>query len=154
NWLKWEIVALWAVESNLHPDFSKPRQLLEKEIAGEQNPYILGSALRVGLLTADELNQLKNYPAQRRLLLTALPPSLNRQGFINLEQQDWVIRAAVLRNDLSPEERDEVARRLHAVLENLTEETFDGLKTALRVTQLLDVIDRPIDREQFRTKLH
>jgi hypothetical protein len=42
SWQEWEIVASWAVESKLDPDLSRPRRLLDAEIAGEQNPFILG----------------------------------------------------------------------------------------------------------------
>jgi hypothetical protein len=45
-------------------------------------------------------------------------------------------------------------KRLHATLEDLSRSPNDGLKTALRVTQLLEVIGRPIDRDQYRDRVH
>ena len=60
SWHQWEIVASWAVESKLDPDLSHPRQLLDAEIAGEQNPVILGSAFRVGLVRTDQLSRLRD----------------------------------------------------------------------------------------------
>ena len=69
SWHEWEIVASWAVESKLHPDLSKPRRLLDAEITGEQNPVILGSAFRVGLVQADQLGRLTKYARQRHILL-------------------------------------------------------------------------------------
>jgi len=76
------------------------------------------------------------------------------QVIASLTQFDWVIRAAALRNDLSPRERDVLEQRLHATLEDLTQSRSDVLETALRVTQLLEVIERPLDRDQYRDKVH
>ena len=70
------------------------------------------------------------------------------------EAEDWVIRAAVLRNDLSLEERDFLEQRLLATLEHMSKDQYVVLKTALRVTQLLEVIERPIDRDQYRETIH
>ena len=151
NWQQWEIVAQWAIDSKLDPDLSKPRELLAKEISGAQNSDILaitlGSALRLGLLPADQVGQLKNYEQQRGYLL-------NEPPILSLDQQDWVIRAAVLHNDLSPQQRDLLEQRLHATLENMSQDEYVVLKTALRVTLLLEVIERPIDRDEYRATIH
>jgi hypothetical protein len=45
-------------------------------------------------------------------------------------------------------------QRLHATLEDLSQSRSDVLETALRVTQLLEVIQRPLDRGQYRDKVH
>ena len=50
SWRQWETVARWAIESNLDPDLAGARRLVAEEIAGAQNPFILGSAFRVGLV--------------------------------------------------------------------------------------------------------
>ena len=63
SWQEWEIVASWAVESELHPDLSQPRRLLDAEIRREQNPVILGSAFRVGLVRPDQLGRMTDYCA-------------------------------------------------------------------------------------------
>jgi len=154
TWHQWEIVARWAIDAKLDPDLTKPRQLLDKEIAGEQNRYILGSALRVGVLPADQLGQLKEYERWRRLLLAAPLRAEGPQVILSLDQQDWVIRVAALRNDLALEERDRLEQRLLATLEKMSSDPYVTLTTALRVTQLLDVIERPLDREQYRETMH
>ena len=64
------------------------------------------SALRVGLLPADQLSQLKDYQERRRFLLSEPPSALKPQVITSLAQFDWAIRAAVLQNDLLPRERD------------------------------------------------
>jgi hypothetical protein len=156
SWQHWEIAASWVIESNLDPDLSHPRRLLAEEIAGKQDRFILGSALRVGLLRADQVGQLKEFEMMRRDLV-APTPGVDPRAILSLTQYDWVIRASVLRNDLSSPERDLLEKRLHATLETLSKsplDTFDVLETALRVTQLLDVIQRPIDRDQYRGKVH
>jgi hypothetical protein len=154
SWRRWEIAARWSIESKIDPDFSGPRRLLAEEISGGQNPFVLGSALRVGLVRTDQLGQLVQYEAKRRFLLAATPRGLEPQTIPSLAQEDWVIRAAVLRDDLSPEERDRLEKRLHVTLEGLSESTCEVLETVLRVTQLLEVIRRPIDRDRYRDRVH
>jgi len=154
SWNRWEIAARWSIESKLDPDFSGPRRLLAEEFSGEQSPFVLGSAFRVGLVRTDQLGQLKQYETKRRLLLAATPPGLEPQTIPSLAQEDWVIRAAVLRNDLSLEERDRLEKRLLVTLEDLSKGPCEVLETALRVTQLLEVIQRPIDRDRYRDRVH
>jgi hypothetical protein len=156
RWRHWEIVARWAIESNLDPDLTHPRRLLAEEISGKQDRFILSSALRTGLLSADQVGQLKEYEELRRSLVV-VPPGVKPQVISSLAQFDWVIRASVLHNDLSPQERDVLEKRLHVTLEELSKSPFDQsdvLETALRVTQLLDLIERPIDRDQYRGQIH
>ena len=153
SWQKWEIPASWVVQSKLDPDFSKPRRLLAAEIAGEQDPYILGDAIRVGLLSVDQVDQIKSYRAMRHSVVQS-SPDLAPGMFTSLEQLDWVIRAAVLRDDLSPVERDVLEQRLHATLQTLPDKSFVTLVELLRATQLLDVINRPVNPQQYRAKIH
>jgi len=152
SWRAWEIVARWAVESKLDPDLSRPRRLLAAQLAGEQNPFILGSAFRVGLVRADQIGQLRDYDDKRHALLDV--PQRVPEPIASLDQQDWVIRATVLRNDLSHEERDYLQKRLHATLDNLSQSPYDVLETALRATQLLQVIERPVTPDRYRARVH
>ena len=154
SWQQWEIVASWTVESKLDPDLSRPRRLLAAELAGEQNPFILGSAFRVGLVQPDQLSQLKDYEKQRHVLLDDPTHLKETQPITSLEQTDWVIRASVLRNDLTTEQRDYLAKRLHASLEAVFATPITTLETPLRVTQLLEVIGRPVDPDQYRDRVH
>ena len=154
SWRQWEIVASWAIESKLSPDLSGARRLLAEEIAGEQDPFILGSAFRVGLVQPDQLGQLRDYDQRRRSLFDDPHRISETRPIPSLAQEDWVIRAAVLRNDLSPRDRDYLEKRLHATLADLAESPYDVLETALRVTQLLEAIQRPIDRALYRDRVH
>jgi hypothetical protein len=152
SWHKWEIVARWAIDAKLAPDLSKPRRLLAEEMGGKQNPYILSSAMRVGLLTGDEAGQSRDYEQKRRWLLTDAA-GIKPQS-VHLGQYDWVVRTAVARDDLSSAERDLLAQRLLATLEGMASDQYAKLETALRVTQLLSVIERPIDRNLYQGKVH
>jgi len=154
SWHEWEIVARWAVESKLNPDLSGARRLLAREIADEQDPFVLGSAFRVGLVRIDQVGQLKDYESSRHSLLDDPHRYMETQPILSLDQEEWVIRVSVLRNDLSPQERDFLEKRLHATLEALSTDAFDALEKALRVTQLLEVIQRPIDRDRYRDRVH
>jgi hypothetical protein len=153
SWSRWEIPASWVVQSKLNPDFSKPRQLLDLEIAGEQNSFILGAAFRVGLISAEQTDQMKTYGAMRRSFVESSPNMLP-QFITSLELVDWVIRAAVLRDDLSPADRDILEQRLHATLQTLPDERFVTLVELLRATQLLNAIKRPVDPQMYRAKIH
>jgi hypothetical protein len=155
SWQQWDIVASWAVESKLDPDLSAPRRLLAAEMAGEQNPFILGSAFRVGLVRVDQIRQLRNYEMQRRALLYDDPSHImETQRITSLEQQDWLIRASALRNDLTPEQRDYLEKRLCRTLDAMSTEPYTVLEDPLRATQLLGVIGRPVDVDRYRDRVH
>jgi hypothetical protein len=82
-------------------------------------------------------------------------PNLQPQALTSLEQEDWVIRAAALRDDLSTAERDILEQRLHASLQSRPDqEAYVTLVELLRATQLLDVIGRPVNPNQYRAKIH
>ena len=55
---------------------------------------------------------------------------------------------------MTPEDRDYLEQRLLTTLENPVVKTSGMLETALQVTQLLEVIDRPIDRDKYRKQVH
>ena len=76
------------------------------------------------------------------------------RGISSLAQEDWIIRASVLRNDLSSKERDLLEKRLLINMAKMRSEKYRQLEEALRVTQLLDVIGRPIDRDRYRPQIH
>lgn len=153
SWHDWEITASWAIEAGLDPDLSRARGLLDDEISGEQHPFILSSAFRVGLVRPDQIEQLIGFEDKHRSLI---PEHSSRQPYqiTSLNQKVWVIHALDQSGQLSPEDRDFLEQRLLATLDDPVSETADVLETALRVTQLLDVIDRPIDRDKYRWQMH
>jgi hypothetical protein len=153
TWRQWEIPARWAVQSKLNPDFSKPQQLLAEEISGGQDRYILSSAARVGLLSVDQIDQLREYGTLRHSLVDGVFHS-KPQVLTSLGQLDWVIRAAVLRDDLADHERDVIEQRLHATLKFQVDQEYVTLDELLRATQLLNVIKRPVVPDQYRAKIH
>ncbi len=153
SWQQWEISARWAVESKLEPDFAKPRQLLATEIAGEQNPSVLSSAASVGLLSPDQFDQLREYASMRRDFVE-VSAFMKNQMIPSIGLYEWVIRAAVLRNDLTPKERDFLEQRLHATLEAESDSKYATLEELLQATQLLEVIGRPVKPERYRARIH
>ena len=154
SWQQWEIPAKWAVDSRLNPDLTRPRRLLDKEISGDQNAYILGTAGRVGLLPVERLKELRNYDLSREYLLTPPPQPLPPLPITYLPAADWIVRAAVLRDDLSPAQRGLLEQRLHTTLDDNLAGPALQLETILRVSQLLDLIGRPIDRDQYRQRVY
>jgi hypothetical protein len=149
SWAQWEIVARWAIGSNLDPDLSGARLLLASEISGEQNPFILANAFSVGLIRRDQIGLLKDYPDRRESLFG----DKVTQPILSLAQTDWVIRASVLLNNLTVQERDDLEKRLLATLDHLAE-PFDVIEESLLVTRLLKAIDRPVDPARYRGRVH
>ena len=154
SWSQWEIPARWTVESGMNPDLSKAHKLLDVEIAGEQHASILSTAFRVGLVRPDQVSSLRDLNSRRRHLMGDLMPIVATQRITFIDQYDWAIRALVLTNDLSAVERDFLAARLHVTLQALADSPYDVLRDALVVTQLLDVIDRPVDTAEYREQIH
>ncbi|WP_339688242.1 hypothetical protein [Gimesia maris] len=155
SWQDWEIPARWTIEQGLHPDLSRARAVLDNEIATDQDllAFILGSAFRVGLVRPDQIDTLPDLEEERRSLLPEANSRKPRRIY-GLNQNAWVFYALANSNQLSSEHRDFLEQRLLVTLENPVVKTSDMLETALRVTQLLEVIDRPIDREKYRKQVH
>ena len=152
-WRDWEISASWTIEAGLDPDLSRARQRLADEITGEQDSLVLGSAFRVGLVRVDQIELLADLEEERRSLIPERGMRLI-QPITSLNQHAWVIYALNQSGQLSPGDLDILEQRLLATFDDLADETADVIETALRVTQLLEVIDRPIDRDQYRQRVH
>lgn len=151
SWRQWEIAAAWTARSSPPFDLSRPRQLLEKEIARQDEtlPYILDIGFKFGLVGLDHVGQLKDYQTRLGSVLEAPASARMSPGY-----DDWVIRAAVLRNDLTPAQRDHVAKRLHENLKwSLTRKAPGTLDEPLRATQLLEVIGRPVEPTQYQAEI-
>jgi hypothetical protein len=72
-----------------------------------------------------------------------------------VEHDDWVIRAAVLRKDLTEEQKDLLEKRLNITIkESLPTKQFTVLIEPLRATQLLKAIGRPVNPELYRDQIH
>jgi hypothetical protein len=151
SWRQWEIAAAWAARSSPPLDLFRPRQLLEQEIAAQEPtlPYILDIGFKFGLVGLDQVGQLNGYQMRLRSVLEAPASARTSPG-----NDDWVIRAAVLRNELTPAQRDHLSKRLHENLKwSLTRKTPGTLDEPLRATQLLEVIGRPVDPTQYQADI-
>lgn len=154
SWDQWETPAQWTIDQQMHPDLAKPRQLLAKEIAGAQNPFILGVATRTGLLSGHELGQMRNYREELRDLVEPNRYSIKISPISSPAQRDWVIRAAVLRGELSNAQRDFLAERLRANIDDEFASEYLKLKDVLQASQLLGVIGRASERNAYHARVH
>lgn len=152
SWRSWERVTLWTQQAGLGPDLSSARQLFAEEIAGEQNPFVLGSAFRTGLVETEQIVQLKDYGKKLDSLLRRRHAGRKPFRIGGVAQEDWVIRAAIQQGVLTDEDRDHLQGRLLATWDALVERP--SLEDALYVTRLLEVISRPMDLEQSRAQVH
>jgi hypothetical protein len=102
-------------------------------------------------MTADQVRTIKGYEEWRRNLLGE-PGSTP----IAVGLDDWVIRAAVLNDDLTREQRDHLAERLHATLRRFfsPQYPYKNLEGPLGATELLSVIGLPVDPGQYRKDIH
>ena len=145
SWRSWEIVTSGALKSGADLDLSRPRRLLSQELSDQQTPVlpmILGSAFHAGLVAADQVSQIRDYESRLRTLL-AQPVS---DRISPLDFNDWLIRAALLRGDLTPEQRDYLVERLHVTLRSfLTRPNPGTLQEPLLATELLEVLGRSVN---------
>ncbi len=154
SWQRWEIVSSWAIDRRLDPNLSGARRLLAKEIAGQQNPFVLGTAFRLGLVQPEQIAQLRDLAARRAALVDDPHHVLVERQVPSLEQEDWVIRALASAGQLPEAERDMLATRLRVTLDELSRQNYDRLRIALRATQLLDAIDRSVDKARYQARIH
>lgn len=131
--------------------------MLDGEIDRQPNDllrFVLGSAFRVGLATQEQIERIPEYEPSLHRLLDDPHHLVESQSISSLQQYDWLIRAAVLRGDLTERDRDFLAKRLHANWEEMATDDYVVLEDPLRVTQLLDLIERPLDRDEYREAVH
>ncbi len=154
SWERWEIVTERAQQTQTDLDLTRPRRLFEQEIEGAQNPFVLGTGIRTGLMSIDQSHRLKDYQRRLRSLVDVsdgLPPL----QITSVEQLDWVIRTAIAQKDLTPREQNLLAQRLRVTLEKqLSEDSYVTLKTLLCVTRLLDLVDHPSSCDPFKERVH
>jgi len=151
TWRGWEIPARWTIEAGLNPDLSKPRELFERSLAAEPDPFTLGIAFRVGLVTPADLPKFHDMGGKASRLLDRRRKD---EAILSLGQQEWVIRALLMENKLDDAERDFLAGRLHATMSRGMAGIHGPLSDLLLTTQLLEAIDRPVDPERRRTLVH
>ncbi len=155
SWHDWEIVARWTIEAGLKPDLSGPRRLfVQTSPTDPVYVFILTYASRIGLIRAEEFAWLPDYANERKRIFDDPHGSNRTQPLRNLNHQEWIIRGSVMNGRLTVAERDYLADRLHATLDGLDPETYEVLADAVQVTQLLAVIDRPVNPNRYRARIH
>ena len=152
SWRHWKTPAVWLQESNVQLDMTKPRALLEKEMAGDPHIRTLRFALETGLLEGKDLSQLRDLNQLRERVLTA---SDRGKPFGSIQGDDnYAIRAIALRGDLTDSDRDFLAERLAATFEQIITYSYGNLSELLSVTNLASSIDRPLDKEVHRETVY
>ncbi len=165
SWKQWEVSAAWLTDSGSEFDHSKPRQLLEQELDGKQNPLILKSAFRTGLIGPEDVNRLRDLNKKNDIVYEGDPArryyeEQRAEGFfgkpiLSLDMDDYVIRALITTNQLSESERDLLETRLLATFRDISNsELHLPIQDSLTVTQLLEVIGRSRHIDEFRPYVH
>ncbi|MDB5337837.1 MAG: hypothetical protein JWN70_3456 [Planctomycetaceae bacterium] len=158
SWREWEIPARWTVDAQLHPDLSAAKRVLAEELEGEAHSSVLGSAFRMGLVRRDQIDLIhgpyQSYQDRITSIFSGLNLPMKSQSITFLEHYDWAIRAAVLKGDLTPERQAFLAARLHVNLDDLATKQHVQLEEALRATQLLELLQGPIERDRYRDTIH
>ena len=154
SWQHWAVPAVWLQQSGVSLDLSKPRTLLQAEIEGEQNPFVLGVASRTGLIVPADLSRVRDRFNERKRLLD---PYSRDQAILSIGQLEFAIRKLVMLDQWNEGELDLLESRLLATIRNSVAPESAGLDEALIATQILDTIGRPCNngliREQMQQKL-
>lgn len=151
SWKRWAVPTVWLQKSGVPLDLSKPRGLLQVEIAGEQNPFILGVASRTGLVVPAELSRVRD-PFDRRKLL--MIPYFRDQAILSIEQLEFAIRELVMLGQWHEGELDLLESRLLATIRRSVTPESDGLSEGLVATKILEVIGRPCTDGSIRQLMH
>jgi len=151
SWAKWEVVAT-AVQEKTTPDLTRPQRLFDRELQDKGNtvlPFIMKSALKAGLVQRDRVPLLPGYEEELREVFSE-PDSLS----LDPQYYEWLVRAAVLHDDLTPDQRDILEKRLHIALKRSLDQKLISLNTPLLATQLLAVLGRPVDPALYQAEIH
>ena len=110
-------------------------------------------AARLGLLEPADAQQIERLAQARRSLFELGAPE---HPLTSLDQFDWAIRVLVLSDELTEEQRDVLARRLHATwtFEVERQPPYNTLEALLLITRLLEVIDLPLEIDSRRAEVH
>jgi hypothetical protein len=154
SWQHWSVPAVWLQQSGFALDLSKPRALLQAEIEGEQNPFVLGVASRTGLIVPADLSRVRDRFDERKRLLD---PYARDQAILSIGQLEFSLRSLVMLDQWNEGELDLLESRLLATIRESVSPASAGLVDALVATQLLKAIDRPCKdgsiRQQMQQKL-
>lgn len=144
TWRNWAVPTVWLQKSGVELNLSKPRALLESEIAGEQNPFILGVASRTGLIEPNDFSSIRD-PFQRRKRL--LDKYARDQSISSIEQVEFAIRDLIRLNQWKEGELDLLESRLIATIRDAMTSKYGDLDEALIATEFLQAIGRPCNND-------
>ena len=154
SWQQWQVVAQWLHDADIPVDLSKPHALLQKELLKPKpNPWVLCYAIEGHVMQTADLDRLPDFNGMKKRLFDQ---TNQRQPFVSIGYEPrTVIRALVLRDELSEEDRDYLGDRLVATMESLKSKSYVNLlEDQLIITELAALINRPIDIDAFRDFVH
>ena len=150
SWQQWAVPAVWLQQSGVSLDLSKPRALLQAEIEGEQNAFVLGVASRTGLVDPADLSRVRDPFNQRKLLLD---PYFRDQAISSIDHLEFAIRKHIMLDQWNEGELDHLESRLLATIRDSVAPESAGLNEALVATLLLEAIGRPCNDGSIRQRM-
>ena len=150
SWNQLEVPAKWLADSGVKVDWTKPRVLLETDLAG-RSKAVLVSALRTGLLRRGDIDLAELEEAGKKLT-RAVSTFYSTRAFSFVPE--FEIRALALEGQLTDEMRDVLKTRLELKLQEIGVDDHNALIDSLELVELMDVIDRPADPEIHRERIH
>ncbi len=152
TWSTYAMIARWARESGREIDWSKPRALLEETLGGRQGAYTLNHAMRLGLIEPASFHRLRGIEKRRPRIFD--PKYADRPLSVYGEQGEWAIRVLMAQGRLTVAERDSLAHRVQRWLDVLEDDDHDLLQDIVGAIDLLRAIERPIDVDAWRPRVH
>ncbi len=153
SWQQWQVQAQWLIDFEVPLDLSKPKALLQEELARENpNRSILLSAIETGLLERSDLDAIGVPAIEKQMLLDRF--NQGKPLYSVESHENFMMRALVTRGELSEDDRDFLQGRLIATMESLKTQPYQLLEKQLAITKLARLIDRPLNLDSQRNFVH
>ncbi|QDS99600.1 hypothetical protein [Adhaeretor mobilis] len=137
TWQQWAIAAGWLRDTKQPFDPTRPLELFEKELIGKQNPYVMTSAFRGGLVDLAAAKKLVPHEKPRESLVH---PRLRGTRLLSIKQKAAEVLALEQLGHLTLEDRVVLADRLITTINHAVEDDHGNLVDVLIATQLLSAI--------------
>lgn len=153
TWQHWAICVSALKDAGIEPNLAVARRSLDKILDQQEIRSVMSPAAQVGLLRPAEVSQLQDFQSDRETLLKPWTPGRAPALIPSLDLKRGTIELLAASGRLTVAERDTLEHKLLKSLDSL-KPTFDLLGDLLTIDQLLERIDRPLDREKYRDQVH
>jgi hypothetical protein len=147
-WSHWQATDRWLQDQGIDYDHSAV-QARWTEALNENDSnriYLLNNAVATGLTFPPNLIETKEFKATSQLLLS---PRSAGTAISSIDQRQYVIAILAKEGKLTAEQRDHLAERLLATWRSLNDGAIrESIVTATTITDMLELIDRPLAREE------